>query len=55
MTRKHFRAIAAVLGQTKATDETIGAMANELARFNPNFDRYTFITACKEERERMEG
>jgi len=48
MTRKHFRAIASVLYSTQASDETISAMAYELARFNPSFDRNTFVTFCKE-------
>ena len=48
MTRKHFRAIASVLYATNASDETISAMAYEMARFNPNFDRNTFVTFCKE-------
>ena len=48
MTRKHFRAIASVLYATQASDETIYTMANEMAKFNPNFDRNTFVTFCKE-------
>lgn len=46
MTRKHFVAIADALARSEASRETVQAVASELARFNPNFDRARFVDAA---------
>ena len=58
MTRQHFNAIAATILKCRDyfDDETAGpggghrcfadAIASELARFNPNFNRSRFLRAC---------
>lgn len=46
MSRKHFRAIAEALKNSKASLEVCHAIASEMYNFNPRFDRATFIKAC---------
>lgn len=55
MSKKHFEALAAALKamQPHLTEELIyqweldcDAVADVCARFNPNFDRARFLTAC---------
>jgi len=45
MTRKHFQAIAEVLGKEKVSDCAINAVANVCADLNPRFDRARFVAA----------
>ena len=56
LTRKDYKAIAAVFATTKASfpvmrwgmreEYLITSMASYMAQDNPNFDRDKFITAC---------
>ncbi len=46
MTRKHFIAIAEVLNSTEASNETIEEMAWVCAKFNPHFNKDTFLSAA---------
>jgi len=48
MTRKHFRKLAEALRMSKASDETIEAIAYVCRSENPRFNFQTFIEACKE-------
>lgn len=49
MSKRHFEAIARVLCETKASEQTCLAMAYALATFNPLFDRERFLAACRGE------
>ena len=50
MTRKHFKAIAEAIKNTKLTDskrrEVANNIADNLREFNSNFNRETFLEAC---------
>lgn len=56
MTRKHFRAIAAILANNARAqypqniDALVSDFANLLAESNPRFDRQRFVTACQARR-----
>ena len=46
MSRKHYRAIAEALKESKAPIDVINAMAKVLKADNPNFDYHRFWQAC---------
>lgn len=46
MSRKHFRAVAEALKETKAPFDVCYKMAQTLAQFNGQFDRNKFMEAC---------
>jgi hypothetical protein len=47
MTRQHFKAIAEVIkGLKEGRKEAAEAMADAVAKFNPQFNRTTFLKAC---------
>lgn len=45
MTKKHFEAIARVLGETNAEFMTVAKLASEFQEFNPRFRRDQFHKA----------
>lgn len=46
MSRKHFRAVAEALKDSKAPFDVCHKMAQTLAQFNTHFDRTKFMEAC---------
>ena len=46
MTRKHFRALAEALKESKASLATCQSIARTISQFNANFDYVKFLEAC---------